>query len=328
MADNVRRDVSDDERDKHLPDPPGQARLVHLDEVKGEFKVAEDDPDIRGWDVRSSDGRNIGKVEDLIVDTGMMKVRYMEVKVDKDAVGGDDDRYVVLPIGEARLDDDQDDVYVNMDAASLASLPTYDPDRFDRDYETSLRDRFTRTGDATTTTGSAAGAAGLGAAAAGLGTGNRVPGDDDFYAHQSYDEGRFFGKRRAGRENESYIRLNEERLDIDKREVERGEARVRKTVETQHVRQNVPVEREEVTVERRPLAADADIGDADIGEDEIRVPLRGEELVVNKRVVPTEEVVIRKKVVRDEEVVEADLAKERLEVDADKSRRRRPEDRV
>ena len=60
MADNMRRDISDDERDKKLPDPPGQARLVHLDEVKGEFKVAEHDPDIRGWDVRSSDGRTIG----------------------------------------------------------------------------------------------------------------------------------------------------------------------------------------------------------------------------------------------------------------------------
>lgn len=320
MADKRRRDVSDDERDRHLPDPPGRARLVHLGEVKGEFKVAEEDPDIRGWDVRSSDGRNIGKVEDLIVDTGLMKVRYMEVKIDKDAVGGDDDRYVVLPIGEARLDDDEDDVYINVDAAGVASLPTYDPARFDRDHETSLRDRFKGTG-------TAAGVGGLGAAAAGLGTGNRVPETDEFYAHQSYDEGRFFGKRRSGRENESYIRLNEERLDIDTREVERGEARVRKTVETEHVRQSVPVEREEVTLERRPITGSSDVGDAKIGEDEIRVPLRGEELVVDKRVVPTEEVIIRKKVVRDDEVVEADLAKERLEVDDDKSRRR-PEDRV
>lgn len=193
----------DDDRqmDTRTPDSPDRARLVHLDEVKDEFKVAEDDPDIRGWDVRGKDGRTIGKVNDLIVDTGLMKVRYLEVKVDKDALGGDDDRYILLPVGEARVDEDEDDVYVNLDATGITGLPAYDPSRFDRGYETSLRDSFTG--------GTHMGAAVSGGALDELAAGNRVPEanrtDDDFYTGDTYDEGRFFGRRRAGHEGRTYI---------------------------------------------------------------------------------------------------------------------------
>lgn len=345
MADDLRRDATDFSRhsddDQELnrtrPDDPSRARIVPLSEVKGEFKVAEDDPDIRGWDVRSSDGQTIGKVNDLIVDTGQMKARYIEVKIDHEILGADDDRIVLLPIGEARLNDDEDDVYVNVDVAGLAALPEYDRSRFDRAYETSLRDRFTRdratddrtipnaTPDVAATTPSAT-AGGMGETINELAASNRVPDDAEFYDDAQYDERRMFGNRRPGRENESYIRLNQERLDIDKREVERGEARVRKTVDTEHVRRAVPVEREELVVERRPITGDTRVDDADISEDDIRVPLKGEELVIDKRVVPTEEVVIKKKIVRDEEVVEADLAHERLDVQDDATRRR-PDDR-
>ena len=48
--------------------------------------------------------------------------------------------------------------------------------------------------------------------------------------------------------------------------------------------------------------------------DEIRIPVYEEELVVEKRIVAKEELVIRKDVVSGEQVVEADLRKERVEV--------------
>src|SRR5688572_2094213 len=57
-------------------------RLVRLEELKG-FQVAQADQDIRGWAVKTPDGRKIGKVEDLIVDPAERRVRYMEVKVDR-----------------------------------------------------------------------------------------------------------------------------------------------------------------------------------------------------------------------------------------------------
>jgi len=49
-------------------------RLVRLEELKG-FQVAEGDPDIRGWEVRTPDDRKVGKVEELIVDPVERRVR-------------------------------------------------------------------------------------------------------------------------------------------------------------------------------------------------------------------------------------------------------------
>ena len=117
-----------------------------------------------------------------------------------------------------------------------------------------------------------------------------------------------------GRGNESRITRSEEELAIGKRQVQAGEVAVRKTVETEHVSERVPVMREEVTVERRPVAA-ADVGSAEIREDRIVVPVNEEEVVVEKRPVVKEEVVLRTREVEDTEEVEADLRRERIDVD-------------
>ncbi|MBV9772888.1 MAG: DUF2382 domain-containing protein, partial [Gemmatimonadetes bacterium] len=68
------------------------------------------------------------------------------------------------------------------------------------------------------------------------------------------------------------------------------------------------------TIERHainePLAAGARITD-----EEIRVPLMEEEAVVEKRVVPKEELVVKKHEVQEERTVEADLRRERVDVE-------------
>jgi uncharacterized protein (TIGR02271 family) len=116
------------------------------------------------------------------------------------------------------------------------------------------------------------------------------------------------------RGRESRLTLSREELDVGKQRVEAGEAKLRKTVETEHVRETVPLQREEVHVERRPIdASSAAAGDVRIGEEEIRVPLSREEAVVEKRAVPVEEVVVRKDLVTEERAVEADLRRERLD---------------
>ena len=125
------------------------------------------------------------------------------------------------------------------------------------------------------------------------------------YARDAYSRG-----------SEQRLTLSEEELAVGKRQVSAGEVELRKRVETEHVRESVPVTREEVTIERRPLSADA-ATDADIGEDEIRIPLMAEEVVVDKRVVPKEEVVARKHAVQEEKTVEADLRRERVDYDED-----------
>ena len=88
---------------------------------------------------------------------------------------------------------------------------------------------------------------------------------------------------------------------------------VEKHVDTEHVRETVPVMEEEVTVERRPIQAGSRTG-ARIEEDEIRVPVTQEETVVDKRAAAKEELVVRKNQHQEEQVVEADLRKERAEI--------------
>jgi len=117
-------------------------------------------------------------------------------------------------------------------------------------------------------------------------------------------------------DDEARLTRAEEELRIGKRETEAGEVRVSKHVETEHVRQPVSVERERVRIERRPV--EHAVGrEVTIGEDEIRVPVVEEEVIVEKRPVVKEELIITKERVRDNETVEADLRKERFDVNDD-----------
>jgi uncharacterized protein (TIGR02271 family) len=125
---------------------------------------------------------------------------------------------------------------------------------------------------------------------------------------------------RTGQElrgTEERLTLSEEELAVGKREVRAGEVEVEKRVETEHVRREVPLMHEEVTVERRPIeggmVAAGGLNNT-IGEEHIRVGLTAEEAVVEKRVVPKEELVVKKQQVTEERVVEADLRSEHAEV--------------
>lgn len=46
----------------------------------GDFSIAREDSDIRGFDVIAGDGKKAGKVADLWVDTGEQLIRYIEVQ--------------------------------------------------------------------------------------------------------------------------------------------------------------------------------------------------------------------------------------------------------
>ena len=272
---------------------PTIAPLSELDD----FDVADGEPDIRGWDVKTSARNSVGKVKDLIVDLNAMKVRYLDVELDRKAVGMDDDRHVLVPIGTARLDDDGDDVIIRESVADLRMMPAYDRKTFTRDWEMGLHSWYD----------SQSGTAGKATHPSGR-------GDSDA---RFFDDKGFWGKRRpeAGK---AYLTRSEEELAVGKRRVEAGSVDVRKHVETERVRRDVPVTREAVTVERRPIdaaSASGASGRAEIRGDEVRVPVMGEEVVVDKRTVPKEEIVIRKHAVQDEKTVEADLRKERVEVD-------------
>jgi uncharacterized protein (TIGR02271 family) len=62
--------------------------------------------------------------------------------------------------------------------------------------------------------------------------------------------------------------------------------------------------------------------EAEIGEEEVVVPVTEEEVVVGKRPVVKEEVRVRKDIVEDTQTVEEDVRREQIEVEDETSTRR------
>jgi len=110
------------------------------------------------------------------------------------------------------------------------------------------------------------------------------------------------------------MKLHEEQLHATKQPVETGEVRVHKDVVTEHKTLDVPVTREEVVVERRPASGKATSGDIRPGQ-EVRIPVREEQVHVNKETVEKEEVSVGKRKVQDTEHVGGTVRKEEVRVE-------------
>jgi hypothetical protein len=193
------RDDRLDRTDAAVDRSASGGQLGRLDDLD-DYEIADGEPDPRGWEVRAADGRRVGKVDDLIADTGTMQVRYLDIELDRKELDLKEDRHVLVPIGRARLDDDRDAVILNVASGSvLSQLPAFQHGAVDRDYEQRL---FT-----------------------GLGT--AVGTERDFYAHKEFDDRAFLGRRGRGTEGERYLTMSREEMDVDRRRGMVDEARVR-----------------------------------------------------------------------------------------------------
>lgn len=259
------------------------SRLERLNDLD-DYKVADGDPDIRGWDVRTADGAEIGEVEGLIADPATMNVRYVEIEADKDHIGADTDDYVIIPIETARLDNSDDVVYLgSLPPTGLRGAPRFGRETLTPDHDRQLTEYYM------------------------LQSERRPEGRDDS-----------FGERRQDRGTEAHVTRSEERLAVGTQEVAAGEVEVDKRVETEHVTREVPTTHEEVVVERRAATGATE---ARIEDDEVHIPLTEERVVAEKETVPVEEVVVKKREVTETEMVEADLKKERVDIDRTDERR-------
>lgn len=94
-----------------------------------DYEVASDDPDPRGWPVRLRDGTTIGTVDDLVVDTRAMKVRYLICLTDGETVDlSSPPERILVPIGYARLDEDDRSIRLDLPSERmLDELPSYEP---------------------------------------------------------------------------------------------------------------------------------------------------------------------------------------------------------
>jgi len=117
--------------------------LRRMSEIKNDYEVADDDEDVMDWDVVGRNGEKIGEVEDMIVDMQAMKVRYLEVELDDDLPGVQNDQRVLIPVGLADLDHSGKNVVVNnFDGSMVSSYPAYRGEPITRDYEHSVMSAF------------------------------------------------------------------------------------------------------------------------------------------------------------------------------------------
>jgi uncharacterized protein (TIGR02271 family) len=134
------------------------------------------------------------------------------------------------------------------------------------------------------------------------------------------------GRDDSGPTTDDAMTRSEEELQVGTETRERGRARLRKYVTTEQEQVTVPVQREEVRVEREPITdanLDAATSGPEISEAEHEVTLREEEPVVEKRVVPRERVRLDTETVTDERQVTEEVRKEQIDLDDQDERDRR-----
>jgi uncharacterized protein (TIGR02271 family) len=126
------------------------------------------------------------------------------------------------------------------------------------------------------------------------------------------------GYDRTDRAGDDAMTRSEEELQVGTQPRERGRVRLRKYVTTEQEQVTVPVQREQVRVEREPITdanLDAAMAGPEIAEAEHEVTLHEEQPVVEKRTVPRERVRLEKDTVTGEEQVAEELRKEQIDVD-------------
>jgi uncharacterized protein (TIGR02271 family) len=134
------------------------------------------------------------------------------------------------------------------------------------------------------------------------------------------------GRDTSGPTTDDAMTRSEEELRVGTAQRERGRVRLRKYVTTEQRQVTVPVEREEVRVEREPITEanlDAATSGPAISEEEHEVILHEEEPVVEKRVVPKERVRLGKETVTEQEQVAEQVRQEHIEVEGQDQVRRR-----
>ena len=303
-------------------------RVNSVKEVRGMTDKGRDDDSFEtiakgyaGYEVRDRHGESLGKVEQLFLDKDD-RLEYI-------GVGFPGGRAVLIPFDVIR-DEGRRRMVVSRSKSLVGRGPTVgDDEEATPGLEERVRSHYglpirpgieDRSGhDALLTEGQAETEDEVSAAAnSGIRVGDTESGE--FREHDPGDEGvGQSGGSDLEDEDELRVQRSEEELRAGTREREAGSVNVRKTVRTDRERIEVPIRREEVTVERVPTSGEST--GIQIGEDEVSVPVVEEEVVVEKRPVVKEEVRVRKGVVEDTETVEEDVRREEVEVD-DRTKRR------
>src|SRR5918993_2763324 len=271
-----------------------------------------------GYEVYDRNGEKIGKVDDLFVDENDQP-EYLGVKMGFLGLEGTS----LIPWELTRVNEEGHRIEVSVDKAQVKEGPSFNDDRdITPDYEEQVYSHY---GLQRAQTNGARGGYGAyygdesGKVGPGMREGDTETGE--FRGHSEDDEGvNQSGTSDLEDEDELRVQRTEEELRAGTREREAGALNVRKRVRTDREQVSVPTRHEEVSVERVPVEG-REASEAEIGEDEVVMPVTEEEVVTEKRAVVKEELRIRKDVVQDEEVVEEDVRREEVDVENETTRR-------
>ena len=272
-----------------------------------------------GYTVYDRHYEKMGEVDVLFLDENDQP-EYIGVKM-----GFLGTRSTLIPFEMVRVNDARQVIKVAADKETLKNGPTFDDDReitpeFENEVYSYYGLRRTQTIGNTGSYGSYYSDEGTDAGTVGPGMTMGDTETGDFREHAAHDEG-VHQSRGDDLEDEDELRVqrSEEELVAGIRQREAGSIRVRKRVRTDREHIEVPTRHEEVSVERVPVEGEG--SEAEIGDEEVVVPVTEEEVVVHKRPVLKEEVRIRKDVVEETEVVEEDVRREEVEVEDETERR-------
>ena len=294
-----------------------------MEERSDRFTAIEDQ--YAGYTVVDEGGSKIGKVDDLFLDE-RDQPEYFGVKM-----GFLGTSSTLIPADITTVNNEQGFIEVSQPKSTVQDGPAFDDDReITPEYENEVRSYYGlgpiessgSYGDYEETNGhSGAGTTDsttAGTVGPGMSMGDTETGE--FREHDRNQEGLSQPGSDLEDEDELRVQRSEEELLAGTREREVGSVNVRKRVRTDRERLEVPTRREEVSVERVPVSGEA--SEAQIGEDEVVVPVTEEEVVTDKRAVAKEEIRIRKDVVHERQIVEEDVRREEVDIGDDTSQRR------
>ncbi|WP_458779768.1 DUF2382 domain-containing protein [Arthrobacter sp. D3-16] len=251
-----------------------------------------------GGNVIGSDGTKIGSIGQIYADDDTSEPTWVTVKT---GLFGTSESFVPLDAATQ----DGNDIVVPYTKDKVKDAPRVAPDgHLEPEEEDQLYTYYERSGGAAYT-GTAAGT-------------DRTTTDRDTTDDASAQG--TVGRDTSGPTTDDAMTRSEEQLHVGTEKQAAGRARLRKYVVTENVTKTVPVQREEVRLEREPIT-DANRGAAldgpAISEEEHEVILHEERPVVEKETVPVERVRLDKETVTEEHTVNEEVRKENIELDDD-----------
>jgi uncharacterized protein (TIGR02271 family) len=289
-----------------------------MEERTDRFTAIEDQ--YAGYTVVDESGSKIGKVDDLFLDENDQP-EYFGVKM-----GFLGTSSTLIPADITTINNEQGFIEVSQPKSTVQDGPAFNDDQeITPEYENEVRSYYglgstESSGSYEETNGHSGadttGSTDAGTVGAGMSMGDTESGE--FREHDRNQEGLSQPGSDLEDEDELRVQRSEEELVAGTREREAGSMKVRKRVRTDRERIEVPTKHEEVSVERVPMSGEA--AEAQIGEDEVSVPVTEEEVITSKKAVAKEEIRVRKDVVEDTEVVEEDVRREEIDVEDDTER--------